>query len=392
MRKIPILLSVLSLFVISSCTPTDNSSFSNTSSSESDKSEYSTVSSTTSTSSSSFSSSSISKPIITGDVFKVEDIYNQLMYATNTNNYTVSYDYKSNNYDDIYNSNYFYYGLSETGYMLLESFENKNEKLAYRFSLINNEVKNLSAMATVSLDGSLVKINDLTKVDPLSYIQDDTSLLSEIKPSNKENMFTSSSAKLISAFSYALNVTASEVKLINLTMDKDHNIGFSLINDKGNIIEDGIGIISNIGNSSNEVISSYQSSFILPEKKITSSSLSSLSSSKLNALSNVSFEVDGQIQQDSNKKVSVQYDENSKLQLTVFNSDNSISKVQTYIKEQAENLPKAVFEGVNGLNEVDTKISTTNWSDLYFASKYITPEAFREEKDGMAHIIIMVTN
>lgn len=232
MKKLRILLLLLVPTLLStSCSEGVLSSHLSKPSDSSSPSEPSTLPTpeTTPQSSSQASTSHVSKPDIKGDDFTAQDIYEQLNFAGVANNYTINYDYKSVSYEDVFTQDYFYYGISNTGYMLLESYENSKERLAYSFSLINHEVKNLSAMATIGLDGSLVKINDLTKVDPLTYIEDDPSLASEIIPSSTKNIFYSTSVNLKNALSNALNISSSEVNSVNLVMDKDLNIGFSLI-------------------------------------------------------------------------------------------------------------------------------------------------------------------
>ncbi len=390
------ILSVLLLTsaLLTSCN--DNTSSSNQTSaasspslSESQSSQAITNSNGNSDSSNSVISVSTNSNSSSADLSVKQKIYTKFINACTTHKYKVAYEYKSKQYEDVYTQNYEFYGTSNGGYMLLDSYKDSSKKMVYSYQYIDNKVSGLTSVASVDTTGQVVVFEDLSSGDPLYNFNALTFEEEELEEytSNLSNTYKTTNKDVISALVYLKGIS-SYVSNNSITastcvfyINENDDLEFILLDSNNSYIENSEGTLKDIGTASIKGIEDYISNFKMGETKLTSSQASSLLNENLQADSNVYYVEDGS--KELIEKAVVKYS-SSKLQNTLYDKDNNLISNNLYKKGDGS-YPSLEEYGVNGLNEVATKATSSYWNDVAFVSKYFDLDAFRLESDGYYH-------
>lgn len=333
-------------------------------------------------------SSSSSKDSSSTNLNTKDKIYLKFINACTSHKYEVSYEYKSKEYEDIYTPNYVFYGTSNGGYMLLDSYKDSNKKLVYSYQFIDNKVSGISSAAGIDSTGQVYTFDNLSSADPLydinvltfedEELEEYSSIEGAYKTTNKEVLSAIVSLKGISSYVSNNNITPSTcIFYIN---DND-DLEFVLLDSTSKFIENSEGTLKDIGNSSISGLDDYVSKFIMSETKLTSNQASSLLNENLEANSDVYYIENGS--KELIEKAVVKYSANN-LQNTLYDKDNNLISNNLYKKGEGS-YPYLEEYGVNGLNQVTSKPTSSYWADVAFVNKYFDLDAFRLEEDGYYH-------
>jgi len=282
---------------------------------------------------------------INNDNWDIEDIYQALKEAGN-GNFTFSYDYQNNHYDDVYTSNYVYNNFVNTGNILLK-INNKNT--VFDFNLTNSEV-NLRGQ-TYSENKGTQGVDSIDKLDDFKKLFSDESFTDE--DIFNDDGFYIESEKVIDVISTLLDFTGIE----KITFDIEQgNVVLNLMAkdlDGSLFIPDGGTVtLKNIGTSSLASVETFITTF---------NAASPLNPDSINFDSSFSYTTNlYSVTYSTNKRTyegQENIDSNNGLYHLINKNKNNLVYTDTVLKKgENDNLSQITIDGTNTYRVEDSTL------------------------------------
>lgn len=280
----------------------------------------------------------------------------------------ISYFYKNQTYNDVYTPEYIYLDESKNGVFLLPSYLNGYNKIAYSYSINNNQVE-LGLLQSSSS-------KPITSLDDISFF----SYLSKVKFNNTtfkkkgEKIYTTN-LNIIKSLAGFLNFSTNTSLITSITFISyvNNKLTYKLDISEENLIKLGLtenditGIIYDISNANNSLVKSYLDNFKLPTNKVSANQAKRLlndsfeSKTKVTYItskSNIEVEVGNYALRYTPSQIEIEQSYSNVKTKTIYN------KKASYDSDGNQTNSIAELEYIDHLNNIKKKETNILWSNI----------------------------